>query len=100
MVIENEGQNKLRDIVNALPKKNCGKCGYETCAKFGTAVMNGAASPFGCRHNSSAGYEISKILGLPVPEGQTAPHVGTGHGEAGGRHHGHHSGRSGQSDRH
>jgi Na+-translocating ferredoxin:NAD+ oxidoreductase RNF subunit RnfB len=108
MVTENDAQNKLKDIVNLLPRKNCGKCGYENCPKFAMAVIKREASPFGCSQDSSAGYAISNVLGLAVPDAQTAPQAGTGLGNAHGKHHGdkHHSthfknsGHSGHSGHH
>ena len=68
MADNTEASEKLRRIVEALPKKNCGKCGFENCGKFAAAIAAGQASPFGCRQDASAGYTISNILGVPLPE--------------------------------
>ena len=123
MAVETKDKEKLRKIVNLLPKENCGKCGFENCGKFALAVAEGKASPFGCHENPSAGYEISKVLGVEAPEevkvpagypgySQTGVSTGTGMeqgrgpGQGHGRgHHGHHGkggGRGGhrQSGRH
>jgi len=60
-------KEKIRKIHEALPKMNCGLCGFESCGKFARAVAEGKASPFGCRQNTWAGYTISEIVGLKVP---------------------------------
>ena len=51
------------------------------------AIVEGQASPFGCHENPSAGYEISKVLGIEVTEESKVPagypefpHRGKGHG--------------------
>lgn len=84
---------KAREIVNVLPQKNCGKCGFENCGKFALAVLDGKASPFGCHQDFSTGYTISKILGIEIPEviqSQPGPQdrIRHGHGREG--HHGSH----------
>jgi len=56
-----------REIVALLPKRNCGKCGYENCGQFALAAIAGSASPFGCRRDRAAGHEISRILGKEAP---------------------------------
>jgi Na+-translocating ferredoxin:NAD+ oxidoreductase RNF subunit RnfB len=68
--MDNNDNNKLKDIVDTLPKINCGKCGYENCGKFAAAILKGEASPFGCRQDRAAGYRISQILGIPVSESE------------------------------
>ena len=68
MVGEKSDGEKARKIVGLLPKKNCGKCGFDNCGGFALAVAGGKASPFGCQENPSAGYGISKVLGIEVPE--------------------------------
>ncbi len=82
---------KARDIVNVLPQKNCGKCGFENCGKFALAAISGEASPFGCHQDLSAGYAISRILGMEVPKvfpGQSGSLDGTSHSNGHGKHHG------------
>ena len=64
-------EEKIRKIYEALPKRNCGLCGYDNCGLFAKAVAEGKASPFGCRQNPWAGYRISEIIGAEVP---TYPH--------------------------
>ncbi len=60
MAVSNK--EKIREIYQVLPKLNCGLCEYGNCAQFARAVAEGRASPFGCRQNPSAGYEISRII--------------------------------------
>ena len=70
MVVKQDTKTKAKQIVALLPKTNCGKCGYDNCGKFAKAVAEGNASPFGCRENTAAGYKISEILGIEVPQQQ------------------------------
>jgi Na+-translocating ferredoxin:NAD+ oxidoreductase RNF subunit RnfB len=58
----------IKDIYEALPKLNCGLCGYGNCGQFARAVAEGRASPFGCQQNPWAGYKISEIIGVKAPE--------------------------------
>jgi Na+-translocating ferredoxin:NAD+ oxidoreductase RNF subunit RnfB len=60
-------KEKIKRIYQALPKMNCGLCGFESCGKFARAVAEGRASPFGCRQNPWSGYRISEIIGVKVP---------------------------------
>jgi len=60
-------KEKIRKIYEALPRINCGLCGFESCGKFARAVAEGRASPFGCSQNPWAGYTVSEIVGLKVP---------------------------------
>jgi hypothetical protein len=60
-------KEKIKKIYEALPKMNCGLCGFESCGKFARAVAEGRASPFGCRQNPWAGYTVSEIGGRKVP---------------------------------
>ena len=60
-------KDKIRQIYAALPKLNCGLCGYENCGQFAVAVAEEKASTFGCRQNPWVGYNISEIIGLRVP---------------------------------
>jgi hypothetical protein len=60
-------KDKIKRIYDALPKMNCGLCGFESCGKFARAVAEGRASPFGCRQNPWSGYKISEITGARVP---------------------------------
>lgn len=57
----------IRNIYEALPKLNCGFCGYGNCGQFARAVTEGKASPFGCRQNPWIGYRISEITGVKAP---------------------------------
>lgn len=60
-------KKKIRKIYEALPKINCGLCGYRNCGQFARAVAEGKASPFGCQQNPWAGYKISEIIGVKAP---------------------------------
>ena len=110
MADEKSNGEKARKIVSLLPKENCGKCGFENCGGFAMAVAEGEASPFGCHENPSAGYEISKVLGVEAPEevkAQAGISAGTGveRGRGPGRGHGRghgfvHHGKGGGGHRH
>ena len=60
-------KEKIGAIYEALPKLNCGFCGFGSCGQFARAVAEGKASPFGCRQNPWSGYRISEIIGARVP---------------------------------
>jgi len=60
-------KGKIRQVYEALPKLNCGFCGFGTCGQFARAVAEGRTSPFGCRQNPWSGYRISEIMGMKVP---------------------------------
>jgi len=64
----------IRKIYEALPKLNCGLCGYDNCGQFARAVAEGRASPFSCRQNPWVGYKVSEIIGVKAPE------IGYGYG--------------------
>lgn len=59
-----ERQQTLSRLVSLLPKANCGECGFGNCGRFALAVIEGRASPFGCRRDRAIGHQISKLLGL------------------------------------
>jgi len=44
-------KEKIREIYEVLPKLSCGFCGFGSCGQFARAVVEGGASPFGCRQN-------------------------------------------------
>lgn len=60
-------REKIRQIYEALPRLNCGLCGFANCGHFARAVVEGKASPFGCKQNPLSGYKISEITGMKVP---------------------------------
>ena len=62
-----EKKDIIRRIYEALPKLNCGFCGFGNCGQFARAVAEGRVSPFGCRQNPRTGYRISEIIGMRVP---------------------------------
>ncbi len=98
---EQDIKEKARKIVALLPKKNCGKCGYENCGKFAVAVASGKASSYDCHKSQSSAREIEEIAGITLPErnekefaiSQGHHHYYVLHG--GGHHHGHHHGGHG-----
>ena len=69
---KNKGE-RAKAVVSLLPKKNCGKCGFENCGRFAVTVVEGKTSSFGCHENHSVGYEISRVLGIEVPENVNLP---------------------------
>ena len=60
-------KQKIKEIYEALPKLNCGFCGFGSCGQFARAVAERRASPFGCRQNPWLGYKISETIGAKVP---------------------------------
>ncbi len=60
---------KTRKIYEALPKMNCGLCGFESCFKYAAAVAEGKASPFGCRRDLEVGYTLSRVMESPESGG-------------------------------
>jgi len=60
-------KDRIKRIYEALPKLDCGLCGYGNCGRFARAVAEGKASPFGCRQNPWAGYRISEVIGAKAP---------------------------------
>lgn len=60
-------KEKIRKIYQALPQRDCGFCGFDSCGQFARAVAEGRALPFGCKQNPMAGYVINEILGAGVP---------------------------------
>ena len=77
-------KEKVRKIYEALPKMDCGLCGFESCGRFARAVAGGEASPFGCKQDQWAGYTITEIVGRKVPahrhrlQPASSPKPGTG----------------------
>ena len=104
MVNEESDKEKVRRIVNLLPRVNCGHCGFGNCGGFALAVVEGKVSPYGCEVHPLAGDEICKVLGIENPEevkvssgyfGSSQTGIATGIGMGRGRGHGHHSGHHG-----
>jgi len=60
-------QEKIRKIYAVLPQMDCGLCGFGNCGQFARAVVEGRASPFGCKQNPSSGFQIGELLGKKVP---------------------------------
>ena len=59
-------RENTRDIYEALPKLDCGLCGYGNCGQFARAVAEKRASPYGCQQNPWSGYRICQIMGAKV----------------------------------
>jgi hypothetical protein len=101
MAGDSSNGEKVRQIVKLLPRVNCGHCGFGNCGGFALALVEGKASPFGCEVHPLAGIEISKVLGIEIPEEWKEPAeyssqtgISTGIGVERGRalgfgHHGH-----------
>ncbi len=46
---ETEGDPRLMEIYNLLPKVNCSRCGYPTCLDCARGILKGEAPPDACR---------------------------------------------------
>ena len=110
MVSEESDKEKVRQIVQLLPRVNCGHCGFGNCGGFALAVVRREVSPYGCEVHPLAGDEICKVLGIEVPEEAkvtagysrsgrvgilTGAGVRQGRHSGFGRHGGHHRGHHG-----
>ena len=60
-------KEKIREIYQALPKLDCGFCGYTNCGQYARAVAEDKASPYHCIGGFYIGYKLSEILGIKVP---------------------------------
>jgi len=60
-------REKIRQIYETLPKLNCGLCGFANCGHLARAIVEGKASPFGCKQDPLSGYKINEITGMKVP---------------------------------
>jgi len=55
---------KLKQIVLALPKTNCGRCGYANCGAFAKAILEGNAPVDGCVvGKEEVAKKIEEIIG-------------------------------------
>lgn len=55
---------RVDEIIEALPGANCGGCGYAGCAAFAEAVASGKAKPGGCPvGGAKTAAKVSKIMG-------------------------------------
>jgi Na+-translocating ferredoxin:NAD+ oxidoreductase RNF subunit RnfB len=61
-------KENIKKILELLPKRNCGLCGYDNCGQFAKAVAEKKASPFGCGQNPWLGYRLSEIIGVKQSE--------------------------------
>ncbi|MBE9483125.1 MAG: hypothetical protein IMY88_05535 [Chloroflexi bacterium] len=64
--MEFSNKEKISKIYELLPQLNCGFCGFGNCGQFAKAIVEGRASPFGCKQNPSSGFQISEIIGEKV----------------------------------
>ena len=60
-------KEKIRKIYQALPKLNCGFCGYANCGQYARAVAEGSAEPYRCIGGFYTGYKLNEILGTKAP---------------------------------
>jgi len=60
-------KEKIREIYQALPKLNCGFCGYANCGQYARAVAEGRESPYRCIGGFYINYKLSEILGIKAP---------------------------------
>ncbi len=60
-----ETDERLVQVINALPGANCGACGFPGCGAFAEKVVKGEVSPFGCPvANDEMREKIAEILGV------------------------------------
>jgi len=69
-------KQRIKEIYQVLPQRDCGFCGFDGCGHFARAVAEGTASPFGCKQNPEAGYLINQILGKKSAPIETASLTG------------------------
>jgi len=50
---------KVQQIYDLLPKRDCGACGYESCYECAQAIASGEAPPDACR---VAGKRIAPLI--------------------------------------
>jgi Na+-translocating ferredoxin:NAD+ oxidoreductase RNF subunit RnfB len=58
---------KMREIVKALPRFNCGLCGFGNCGNYAWAVAEGRALPSLCIGGYSVARRICDITGAEMP---------------------------------
>ncbi len=67
---------KIREIVKALPRLNCGLCGFGNCGNYAKAVTEGRASLNICIGGPVVWRRIGNIIGDKMPiMPQKAAHV-------------------------
>jgi electron transport complex protein RnfB len=60
-------QNKLEDIVSALPQTQCGKCNYPGCRPYAEAIVRGEADINQCPPGGTETIKaLANLLGRPV----------------------------------
>ncbi len=63
--------DRVAEILAALPGANCGACGFAGCSEYATAVSSGNASPHLCLPGGEASAaKIGEILGETVSVGE------------------------------
>ena len=66
-----EKDARIDEIVNNLPKANCGACGYPGCEGFAKALIDGKANVDDCKVSKKENKtEIANILGQSFPAGK------------------------------
>jgi Na+-translocating ferredoxin:NAD+ oxidoreductase RNF subunit RnfB len=58
---------KMRQIVNVLPKLNCGFCGFGNCGNYAKALVEGRAMPGRCIGGPLVAQKICDIMGVKMP---------------------------------
>ena len=64
--MSNQAQ-KIREIVKALPRLNCGLCGFGNCGNYAKAVTEGRASLNICIGGPIVWRRIGDVLGIKMP---------------------------------
>ncbi len=58
---------KMREVIKALPRLNCGFCGFGNCGNYAKALVEGRASPGLCIGGPLVAQRICDVLGLKYP---------------------------------
>ncbi len=70
-VFEVKKDTRIDEIMEHLPKANCGGCGHPGCEGFAKALLEGTADVNDCGQTSKADkIEISNILGVALSGGE------------------------------
>lgn len=66
-----EQDERVPQIVEALPGANCGGCGFAGCSAFAQAVVDGQAKANGCPvGGEKSGAAIAAIMGVELEQGE------------------------------
>lgn len=68
-IFEIKVDERVPEIIEALPGANCGGCGYSGCAALAEAIVAGDAKPEACTvGGNDAAKKIGEIMGVEVKE--------------------------------